>query len=775
MEPHSLFRQLEQMRRRIVHIESPAGEPVPAQERLTLAMQELQTAMEELTVADEELRQQNEELLAVRETLEAQKQRYQDLFEFAPEGYLVTDTAGTIWEANRAAARLLGVEPRYLVRKPLAVFVADEQRTAFRELLDRLQGAEVVREWEVTLRRRDGSTVDVAVAAAAVQKRSDQLFGIRWQVRDITHRRRAEEQARRLNEELNQRVFARTEALEAARAEAEAAARRLALVTQAGEALAASLDYERTLPAVARLLVPDLADWCEVCVADADGTLRPQAEAVSDPRWAVRVRELRERYPDDPAAAVGLPAARGGRSEIVPAVDDARLQAAARDPSHLALLRGLGLRSALVVPLEARGRTLGVIRLATAGSGRGFGADDVAVAEAVARRVAFALDNARLFAEAREAARHKDEFIALLAHELRNPLAPIFNALALIRLKPDDRANLDWARDVAERKARYLARLIDDLLDVSRILRGKLELRREAVELAPAVGRAVETVRPLVESRRHTLNVALPEGPVWLEADPVRVEQVLANLLTNAARYTEEGGRISLTVDRSGAGANGRPPEVVLTVRDTGVGLTAEERERIFLPFEQGGGPSERPRLGLGLGLSLVRSLVEMHGGTVRAKSDGPGRGSAFVVRLPALAEAPVHASPAARAADERPARPRRVLIVEDQESSAESLARLLEVWGHRARVCHDGATALALAAADPPEILLLDVGLPGMDGYEVARRFREEPRLAGVALVALTGFGQDQDRERALAAGIGSYLVKPVEPETLAALLARL
>jgi PAS domain S-box-containing protein len=367
----------------------------------------------------------------------------------------------------------------------------------------------------------------------------------------------------------------------------------------------------------------------------------------------------------------------------------------------------------------------------------------------------------------READRRKDEFLATLAHELRNPLAPVRNALQVLRLRGEPTPELGWARDVIDRQVRQMTRLIDDLLDVSRIATGKLVLRKERVGLAAVVQGAVETSRPLIEEQGHELTVALPGEPVYLDADLTRLAQVLLNLLTNAAKYTDRGGRIRLTAGRQGG-------EVVVSVQDTGIGIPADKLPTLFAMFSQVEGSVARSQGGLGIGLCLAKRLVEMHGGRIEAHSDGPGKGSEFVVRLPlpdgaAAAPAPAGSSgPAAGALF-------RILIVDDNRDGADSLAMMLQMLGNDTRTAYDGAEALSAAAAFRPDVILLDIGLPRLTGYEVCRRLRAEPGGAGVVVIAQTGWGQEEDRRKSHEAGFDHHLVKPVDPDALLQLLAGL
>jgi PAS domain S-box-containing protein len=369
----------------------------------------------------------------------------------------------------------------------------------------------------------------------------------------------------------------------------------------------------------------------------------------------------------------------------------------------------------------------------------------------------------------KEADRRKDEFLATLAHELRNPLAPIRNALQILRLAGTNGQAAEQARGMMERQLKQMVRLIDDLLDVSRITRGKLALRRERVELAAVVQSAIETARPLLETAGHELTVALPPEPVPLDADPTRLAQVFANLLTNAAKFTDRGGRIRLAAERQGG-------KVVVSVRDNGVGIPAESLPRLFEMFSQVAPALERSQGGLGIGLALVKGLAEMHGGSVTARSQGPGQGSEFIVRLPVAVAAPAGRPPDGESGPETRSRSRyRILVVDDMRDAADSLAMLLRLMGHDVRTAHDGLEAVQAAEEYRPEVVLLDIGLPGQNGYEAARRIREQPWGRRMALVAVTGWGQEEDKRRATAAGFNLHLVKPVAPAALEKLLTGL
>jgi signal transduction histidine kinase len=389
-------------------------------------------------------------------------------------------------------------------------------------------------------------------------------------------------------------------------------------------------------------------------------------------------------------------------------------------------------------------------------------------------------ERARVEQALKAADRHKDEFLAMLAHELRNPLAPILNAVQLIRKKPLADPQLNWSRDVIERQLGHLTRLVDDLLDVSRITRGKINLSRETVVVTDLVARAVETVQPLIVERGHQLTLDVADQSILVFGDPLRLTQALGNVLSNAAKYTENEGRISL-VARQVDGM------VEIRVRDTGIGIPSELQPRIFDMFIQLNHRTGRPQSGLGIGLALVRKLLEMHGGTVTAFSEGDGLGSEFLITLPVISNEVVrgegatngHADSelesAAAGGEVAPQIRRRILVADDNVDALESLATLLELSGHEVFSAANGALALESAEQNLPEVALLDIGMPKMDGYEVARRIRAQPWGRSITLVALTGWGQESDRRRSGEAGFDSHLVKPLDLDKLTELLDRL
>jgi CheY-like chemotaxis protein/two-component sensor histidine kinase len=367
----------------------------------------------------------------------------------------------------------------------------------------------------------------------------------------------------------------------------------------------------------------------------------------------------------------------------------------------------------------------------------------------------------------RDLDRRKDEFLATLAHELRNPLAPLVNMLEIMKRADVTPELLAHVRSVMARQLSSLVRLVDDLLDLSRITRNQLELRKERVELADVIQHAVEACGPQIESLHHEFKVDLPSTPIHLNADPVRLAQVFHNLLHNACKYTPSKGLISVSAELHG-------PEVAVRIRDSGKGIPSDRLEEIFEMFAQVEPALDRAHGGLGIGLTLVKRLVELHEGTVQAFSEGLGQGSEFVVRLPVLDDAAQVQRAAEPASPER-ATSRRILVVDDNEDSAKSLATLLALNGNRTRVAFDGAAALTAAEQFRPEVVLLDIGMPKMNGFEAARRIREQPWGRDVLLIALTGWGQDRDRRRSQSAGFDAHLVKPVDHAALMRVLASL
>ena len=562
-----------------------------------------------------------------------------------------------------------------------------------------------------------------------------------------------------IQRQADQRVALANE--QAARAAAEAATRRSTFLAAASEKLSMSLDYDSTINTL-------LEHASSIAGCSAVGIIQRY-----DPDGRVK-SATRERPGKDVHVALQWSEVPAAVRQQIDTVVRARKTCTIPWPNGSSgggnpswLLQTPAGSSVTIVPLAARGRILGVLCLSHADGDRALAAVELSTAEDLAGRAAVAIDNARLYREIQDGDRRKDEFLAMLGHELRNPLAAIGSALECLRFPDNDEQASDVAHDVLERQVNQMTRLVDDLLDVSRITRGKVELRKEVVELQSAIARAVATTSPVIASRRHELHTAMPEQPIRVYADPVRLEQIFANLLNNAAKYTQPGGKISF-------GCQLDKGNVVLRVRDTGMGIPPQLLPKIFDLFTQGDRSLDRSQGGLGIGLTLVKRLVDMHGGHVEALSSGNGQGSEFVVRLPCLSDQESSRVTSDEVADvSSESVERRILLVDDNADLTATMAAILTKLGHEVRTAGDGPAAIDLAAQFQPEFILVDIGLPGMNGYEVAQFLRTQPGMTEVMLVAMTGYGQAQDRQRSKEAGFDDHLVKPVPIRAIQELLA--
>ena len=662
--------------------------------------------------------------------------RVRAVLENVIDGIVTIDERGIVQTFNPAAERIFGYAAAEVIGRNVNMLVPEPDHSRHDEYVGhyvRTGEARIIGFGrEVTGRRKDGSTFPMDLAVSEFRHRGRQMFvGV---TRDATARKRTEETVK--------------------------------FLAEASGALAALVDYESALRRVARMAVPRFADWCAVDMAQADGSIQRVAIVHADAAKLEEARRIDDRFGlgfrdgTGPAEVV-----RTGRSELIADVNDSALRRFARDPEHLRAMRTLGMTFVHVRAMESRGKRMGAIVFALAKPGRKYTPTDLAVAEDLAHRAAVSIENARLYAEVRENDRRKDEFLAMLAHELRNPLAPIRTGLDLLDMPECDAATALWARGMMKQQVQQLVRLVDDLLDVSRIMRGKIQLRKERISLAEVVARGVETARPAIDAGKHELVVSAPQEPVWVDVDPVRIAQVIANLLNNAAKYNDKPGHILVSAQREG-------DDAVVRVLDDGVGIDKDLLPQVFDLFTQADRSVARSQGGLGIGLTLVRSLVERHGGSVEAFSEGPGRGSEFVVRLPALAAPPKSETetktnghkaeaPAATAS-------RRVLVCDDNADAARTFAEIAALWKHDVRVTYTGAAALEMAKSYHPDVVLLDIGLPGMSGYQVARLLRRQPEFAKTMLVAVTGYGQEEDRRRSREAGFNHHLVKPVAPDAL-------
>ena len=549
----------------------------------------------------------------------------------------------------------------------------------------------------------------------------------------------------------------------------------LRFLAEASTVLASSLDYEITLATVARMTVPHVADWCVVDMLEAGGTTRRLAVAHADPSKVAQAWELARRYPlalGDPRVAVRV--LQTGRSELGAEVDDAVLVALARDPEHLAMLRAQGCTSSISAALAARGRTLGVITFAMAESGRRYSTADIHLVEDLARRAAMAVDNARLYGEARQAreeaeaaSRAKDRFLAVLSHELRTPLTPVLADVSAMLDDPETRPEIRPFLEMTRRNVELEARLIDDLLDLNRIIQGKLRLNKEVVDAHRLVLQALEICRPGIDQSRLRVEVALNAARHHVEADAARLQQVIWNLIKNAVKFTPDAGSVSIrTRDDFG--------RLVVEVADTGVGIDPAVLPRIFDAFEQGNNSVTQQFGGLGLGLAISRSLARAHGGRLVAASAGKGLGATFTLELPAVV-APGRTTAARPPAGEEssPGGPLRILLVEDNVDSLRVMARLLGRKGHR--VATADCVQAALREVDEQgefDIIISDLGLPDGTGLDLMKRLRSGGGPPGIAL---SGFGMDDDIRRSREAGFAEHLTKPVDFPKLEAAIGRI
>jgi PAS domain S-box-containing protein len=562
-----------------------------------------------------------------------------------------------------------------------------------------------------------------------------------------------------------------------------------AFLAEASEVLVSSLDYEETLRRIAELVVPRLADWCAVDMLTDERALRRLAVAHQDPAKVEFAHELERRYPQNMNERQGVPnVVRTGEPELYPNIPDEMLALVARDAEQLKIMRELGLRSAMIVPLSVQGRVLGAITFISAESGRHYTETDLAFAEDLAHRAALAVENARLYREAQEVNRLKDEFLATLSHELRTPLTAVLGWTRLLGTGQLDKETSARALETIERNAQSQVQLIDDILDVSRIIRGKLRLSVRPVELAPVIEAAVDSVRPAADAKGICLQVILDRQAGPVSGDPDRLQQVIWNLLSNAIKFTPKEGRVQITLGRVNS-------HLEVSISDTGQGIGAEFLPFVFDRFRQADPTPTRAHGGLGLGLAIVRHLVELHGGSVKAESEGAGRGATFIITLPLLAAARDAAAASDPSSESEPRdgarmvnlfenfecppeiEGLRVLLVEDDKDSRELLIAVLEQCRAEVVGVASAEAAMRTLEAWRPDVIVSDIEMPGEDGFTLMRRLRGLPAERGgdIPAAALTAYARPEDRMRALMAGFQIHVPKPVEPAELVAVVASL
>jgi PAS domain S-box-containing protein len=692
----------------------------------------------ELNEANEALRREIAERERIASSLRDQREWLRVTLASIGDAVIATDDAGRVTFLNSSAEYLTGWSQVDASGRDLeTVFHIVREDTD-----ERVENpvVRVLRENVVVglanhthLIHRDGRRIPIDDSAAPIRATDGQIRGVVLVFHDVTERRRGE--------------------------------RRTQLLTGAGETLSALGDVENRLQTVAQLAVGSFADGClielteetlgtpTVVAAHADAAREPQlrqlARSAAPPD--ATAQESAHSTGNEGATLLGDPAAMTGRLALA--------------PPQQAPLQALQPRSMIHVPLTFQNRRFGSLVLLASDGKPPYDADDLEVAEALGQRIANAVENLRLQEELRDADRRKDEFLAMLSHELRNPLAPIRNALALLNTEQVDEATRRKLGTIMEGQVKHIVRLVDDLLDVSRIMRGKIVLQQETVPVADFIDRAVQTIKPLIDDNGQQLElVPSPAAPI-VQADAVRLCQVISNLLHNASKYSPTGSTIRVVTEVAG-------DEALIRVQDEGMGIEPRLLPHVFDLFTQSERSIERAAGGLGIGLTVARSIVELHGGTIEAHSAGPERGSEFVVHLKLAAAA---ARPETTKWRPVPTQPLRVLVVEDNLDSATTLEIMLSTfWGHQVEVAHDGLTGLARTAVWKPDVVLLDIGLPGLDGYQTARRIRDNPETAEITLIAISGYGQLEDREKTRDAGFDDHLVKPVSAEALEAILSR-
>jgi PAS domain S-box-containing protein len=680
--------------------------------------------------------------IAARKLAELNTQRALELWKTTlrsiGDAVISTDGAGRVRFMNAVAERLTEWTAREAEGRPLhevfAIFNADTGDPAENPVDKALrEGVVVGLANHTVMRRRGGTTVPIADSAAPIRDPDGTIEGVVLVFRDATDE----------NRELVRRAFLAT----------------------ATEKLIEAGDHREALAEVARLAVPRLADFAVVHILDASSP-RPVQIAMShvDPAKAESAREVERRYPVDPDAPWGMPnVVRTGRAELYPELSAAQLEARAVDGEHLALMRALDVRSAIIVPLQGKGPVFGAITFAFTGTHRRYTERDLAFVEELARRAALIIERRRLEEEAERANRLKDEFLATISHELRTPLQAIVGYTSMLR--SGIARDPSKALEAIERNAAAQSRLVEDILDISRISSGKLRLAIDRVDLAAAVRAALDSIRPAAQARQVRLVEELPDDLGAILGDFDRIQQIIWNLLSNAVKFTTAGGVVEVFGQRTGS-------LVRLSVRDSGKGIPPQHLATIFERFLQLDSSITRQTGGLGLGLAIARHLVEAHGGTISAESEGPGKGATFTVALPARMEA-LQRSELTRGAPPvaaRPLRGIRVLLVDDDPDARELISDVVTAAGAVVTKAASAHEAYAALRADAPHVLISDIGMPGEDGYSLIRRVRALPPEHGgdVPAIALTAYGRPEDVRAATEAGFQLHVVKPVKPDAL-------
>jgi PAS domain S-box-containing protein len=666
------------------------------------------------------------------------------------------DLKGTVTSWNAAAQRMFGYTAQEMIGKSIRMIIPADRQSEEDLVLGRITQGMHVEHFETVRQRKDGSLIPISLSVSPIRDDSGQITGASKIARDISDRKRAEEMADRAN-------------------------RRALFLAKVSETLTNTRNVQLTLKTIAKLAVPRIADWCGVDLVREDGTIERLGVAHVDPEKVAIAELVRQRYesPDSPYGPTAV--IRTGKPAHIPEVTDEMIVAAAKgDEERIRIIRSLGLVSYMCVPMIANGRTYGALVLGMSASGRHYDADDLQFVQDVAARAVLAVENSQAYEQIDSANRLKDEFLGTLSHELRTPLNAVLGYARMVRTGTVTGDRASQAMEVIERNATTLAQIVEDVLDVSRIISGKTRLHVQPVQLPDVIRNAVETVSPAAEAKGVRVQTVFDPGAGPVSGDPERLQQVVWNLLSNAVKFTPRGGRVHLRLERVNS-------HVEIVVSDTGIGIQADFLPHIFERFRQADASLTRRHGGLGLGLAIARHIVEMHGGSIQAMSEGEGKGATFRLKLPLMI---VHAEAAPESERVHPRALRagipvevssltgiRVLAVDDDADALTLLREILEAAGASVVTAHSGPAALENLEQGDADVLIADLGMPAMDGFELIQRVRgsEIARVRNVRAAALTAYARSEDRARTLRNGFELHLAKPIDPTELIAAVCSL
>jgi len=671
------------------------------------------------------------------------------IVEASDDAIISKDLNGVIQSWNQGAERMFGYTSAEAVGQSIRMIIPKDREDEETAVLDRIRRGEKIEHFETLRRRKDGTALPISLTVSPIRNDAGTVIGASKIARDISDRKRAEEKADQEHH-------------------------RTAFVAQMAETLPKYLDYRKTLKAIAALAVPAIADWCALDVVQDDDEVERLAIVNADPARTRVAREIALRYEDPTLPYSARHVIRTATPVLIPQITDEMITAASHgDQQRIDAIRSLGLISYLCVPIMVSGRAFGALALATAESGRRYADGDLRFAEDLAWRIGLAMENARSYEELQRANRLKDEFLATLSHELRTPLNAILGYARMVRAGMVSGASLTGAVTTIERNATSLNQMVEDVLDVSRIVAGKMRLSVQPIELPLLLHEAVDTIKPAADAKHIRIHTVIDSQVGPISGDPDRLRQIVWNLLSNAVKFTPKQGQIQVRLERINS-------SVEIIVSDSGIGIPPDFLEHIFDRFRQADSSTTREHAGLGLGLSIVRNLAELHGGTVSASSGGPGTGATFRVRLPLMIVHP-------ESLEDKRVHPRHdstplverlpdltgthVLAVDDEADALKLLADILQAAGARVTTARSGAAALDKIGTTRPDVVVADLGMPLMDGFELIRRLREsdDQVLRDVPAAALTAYARSEDRARTLQGGFEMHLAKPVDPVELA------